>query len=55
LATLALLAAAMTVLILYEVLRYADARDRVRHGVASRQATPPTNSRPATIDKATSL
>jgi low temperature requirement protein LtrA len=35
LATLALLAAAMTALILYEVLRYADARDRVRHGVAA--------------------
>jgi low temperature requirement protein LtrA len=36
LATLAVLAAGMTALISYEVLRYADARDRVRHGVASR-------------------
>jgi low temperature requirement protein LtrA len=35
LATLAVLAAGMTVLISYEVLRYADARDRVRHGVAA--------------------
>jgi low temperature requirement protein LtrA len=35
LATLAVLAAGMTALISYEVLRYADARDRVRHGVAS--------------------
>jgi low temperature requirement protein LtrA len=34
LATLAVLAAGMTALISYEVLRYADARDRVRHGVA---------------------
>jgi low temperature requirement protein LtrA len=40
LGTLALLAAAMTTLILYEALRYADARDRVRHGVASPEATP---------------
>ncbi|HEV3094917.1 MAG TPA: low temperature requirement protein A [Solirubrobacteraceae bacterium] len=38
LATLAVLAAAMTALILYEVLRYADARDRVRHGVAATAA-----------------
>jgi low temperature requirement protein LtrA len=35
LATLAVLAAGMTALIVYEVVRYADARDRVRHGVAS--------------------
>ncbi len=34
LATLGMLAAALVVLILYEVLRYADVRDRVRHGVA---------------------
>jgi hypothetical protein len=27
-------------LILYEVLRYADVRDRVRHGVAAAEATP---------------
>ncbi len=39
LATLAMLAAAMTALILYEVLRYADVRDRVRHGVAKPNAT----------------
>ena len=31
----ALLAVILTALILYEVLRYADARDRVRHSVAS--------------------
>jgi low temperature requirement protein LtrA len=36
LATLGVLAAILTVLIVYEVVRYADARDRVRHGVASR-------------------
>ena len=38
LSTLALLAAAMSALILYEVLRYADVRDRVRHGVAAPQS-----------------
>jgi low temperature requirement protein LtrA len=40
LATLAVLAAVMTALIVYEVVRYADARDRVRHGVAAPEATP---------------
>jgi low temperature requirement protein LtrA len=40
LSTLALVAAAMTALILYEVLRYADVRDRVRHGVAAPETTP---------------
>jgi low temperature requirement protein LtrA len=34
LATLALLALALTLLIAYEALRFADARDRVRHGTA---------------------
>jgi low temperature requirement protein LtrA len=33
LATLALLAVALTLLIVYEALRFADARDRVRHGM----------------------
>lgn len=41
LATLALLAAAMSALILYEVVRYADVRDRVRHGVAAAPAATP--------------
>jgi low temperature requirement protein LtrA len=36
LATLGLLAAILTLLILYEVLRYSDARDRVRHRAAPR-------------------
>ncbi|MGH2912193.1 MAG: low temperature requirement protein A [Solirubrobacteraceae bacterium] len=40
LATLGVLAAILTALILYEVLRYADARERVRHGVARGGATP---------------
>jgi low temperature requirement protein LtrA len=38
LATLAVLAAGMTTLICYEVLRYADARDRVRHRVTAPEA-----------------
>jgi low temperature requirement protein LtrA len=38
LATLAVLAAGMSALIVYEVVRYADARDRVRHGVARPEA-----------------
>jgi low temperature requirement protein LtrA len=40
LATLALLAAGMTALILYEVLRYGDVRDRVRHGPGAQATTP---------------
>jgi low temperature requirement protein LtrA len=40
LATLAVLAATLTALILYEVVRYADVRDRVRHGVAPGEAPP---------------
>jgi low temperature requirement protein LtrA len=38
--TLGVLAAILTALILYEVVQYADARERVRHGVAPREATP---------------
>jgi low temperature requirement protein LtrA len=41
LATLAVLAAGMSALIVYEVVRYADARDRVRHGVARPEASSP--------------
>jgi low temperature requirement protein LtrA len=40
LATLGVLAAILTALILYEVLRYADARERVRHGISRGGATP---------------
>lgn len=40
LATLGALAAVMAALIVYEVVRYADARERVRHGVISKEATP---------------
>lgn len=40
LATLGVLAAILTALIVYEVVRYADARERVRHGVAPPEATP---------------
>jgi low temperature requirement protein LtrA len=40
LATLGVLAAILTGLILYEVVRYADARERVRHGAAHAEATP---------------
>jgi low temperature requirement protein LtrA len=40
LASLGVLAAILTSLILYEVVRYADARERVRHGVAPGEATP---------------
>jgi len=47
LATLAVLAASMFALILYEALRYADARDRVRHGVAAPAAA--TRADPATL------
>jgi low temperature requirement protein LtrA len=50
LATLAVLAAGLTALILYEVLRYADARERVRHGVAASPAWQPP---PAGSDAAT--
>jgi hypothetical protein len=38
--TLGVLAAILTALILYEVVQYADARERVRHGVAPSEATP---------------
>lgn len=38
LATLGVLAAILTALIVYEVVRYADARERVRHGVAPGEA-----------------
>ncbi|HEX3691922.1 MAG TPA: low temperature requirement protein A [Solirubrobacteraceae bacterium] len=41
LATLGALAAAMVALILYEVVRYADVRDRVRHGVPTAQSSAP--------------
>jgi low temperature requirement protein LtrA len=40
LAILGVLATILTALILYEVVRYADARERVRHGVAPGEATP---------------
>ncbi len=40
LATLAVLAAGMTALILYEALRYADARERVRHGLSAPAESP---------------
>jgi low temperature requirement protein LtrA len=43
LATLALLAALLTALIAYEALRYADARDRVRHHPAERAASSGTS------------
>jgi hypothetical protein len=36
LGTLGILAAVLTALILYEALRYADARERVRHRAAPR-------------------
>ena len=41
LATLAILAAVLSLLILYEVTRYADARDRVRHHGSPAAAPPP--------------
>ncbi|HEX5309404.1 MAG TPA: low temperature requirement protein A [Solirubrobacteraceae bacterium] len=47
LATLAVLAAGMTGLILYEVVRYADTRERIRHGVAA-PATPQRQPEAAT-------
>lgn len=52
LATLGVLAAGMSALILYEVLRYADARERVRHGFGGPQASA-TASAPATGETAT--
>jgi len=39
LATLGILAAVLSVLIAYEALRFADARDRIRHQLASEAAT----------------
>jgi low temperature requirement protein LtrA len=55
LAALAVLAAVMTALIAYEVVRYADARERVRHGVGSPSAStpqPPEVARGATENPA---
>jgi low temperature requirement protein LtrA len=47
LATLAVLAGGVTALILYELLRYADVRDRVRHGVAAAGAMPSADPSPS--------
>jgi low temperature requirement protein LtrA len=51
LATLGVVTAVVTALILYELLRYADARDRVRHGVApaEQEATPADVAELATV------